>query len=164
MSQVNVADQAVSFLLAVALGAAAAVFYCFFCALRQAGFKRPLQIFVQDMAFWLVLMVVTFCFFLIRCRGEIRGFVYIGELAGFVLLRLVAGKYIIKLFLWLISFFRLCLRPPAAFFALVSRLAVALGGKIGNFGKKVGKKIRKWLKRGLKAESELLYNDQDIGA
>ncbi len=164
MSQVNVTDQAVSFLMAALLGAAAEVFYCFFCALRRHGANKRWQVFVQDIAFWLIIAVATFCFLLIRCRGEVRGFVLVGEGLGFLVLRLLLSEAIIKFFLVLfaaVDFFR---RPMMRLLGRLAAAFSAAGTFLGQKAKIWCKKIKKGRKRDLKAEREVLYNDQEFNA
>ena len=152
MSQVNVADQAVSFLLAVVLGAAAGLLYCFFCALRLSGRNKTYQVFLQDVIFWLILTVSTFCFLLLRCRGEFRAFVCIGMLAGFLLFRLTLFLPCKKLLLAVCNFLELVCRPIRTLFSRVSLLCAALGNKIFEIVRKCCEKIAKKPKKGLKAE------------
>lgn len=151
MSQVDISQQAVSFLLAVALGAAAGVFYCFFCSLRKIGRNRPRQVFFQDIIFWLCLTVATYCLLILRCRGEIRFFVYVGMLLGFCLFRLVLFKYFIAFFSAVFAFLGFAFRPARAMFGHILKLFSALGAKISDFGKKWCKKIKKPRKKVLKA-------------
>ncbi len=164
MSQVNIADQAVSFLLAVALGASAGLLYCFFCALRISGRNKTYQVFVQDVLFWLLLTVATFCFLLLRCRGEVRGFVYAGMLAGFLLFRLSLFSFCKKAMLAVLKFVDFICRPIRGFFARSLALAAMLGVKILEIGKKCCKKFAKKPKKGLKAEQEVLYNNREFDA
>ena len=152
MSQVNVADQAVSFLLSVALGAALGMLYCFFCSVREWGRRGVWQVFWQDMVFWGVCFVATFSFLLVRCRGEVRGFVYIGELLGFGLFRIVLFRLCVKIYLAVFRFLALLCRPFRAVFRCCCGAGATLVDKMGKFGEKWYKKFAKGRKKDLKAE------------
>ncbi len=98
MWEISSSDQALSFLLSAALGAAACAFYCIFRAVRREHGCGRLRVFFQDLVFWLVFTLATYCFFLLRCCGEVRGYVYLGELAGFVLFYVALAKPITAIF------------------------------------------------------------------
>ena len=97
MTPVDPAGQAVSFLLSVALGAGFGVWYCFFKAVRQVCPAKTLTVFFQDIFFFLTSAVVTYCFFILRCNGEVRFFVYAGIVMGFTVFRVLLSRTAVAL-------------------------------------------------------------------
>ena len=150
MWEINSSDQAFSFLLSAALGAAGCVFYCVFRAVRRERRCGRLRIFFQDLFFWLVAAVVTYCFFLLRCCGEVRGYIYLGELAGFTLCYVLLSKPLTAFFGFLIR----CMLAVWRFLCLLGNKALLLLcsciEKTALFTVKSAEKL-KFRKKGLKA-------------
>ena len=89
--------EAIAFLYSIAMGAVLCVLFDMFCVMRM--FVRPtiLSAFWQDIVFWLVAAVLTYCFLLVHCYGIIRGYVLFGELLGFLLCRFTLSAVFIAM-------------------------------------------------------------------
>lgn len=149
MGYINIADQTVTFLYALALGAIFCVLYDIFRFFHK-NTKSWLWVFITDIAYWLLLTLVSFCFFVLRTKGLIRGYALLGEALGFVLCKLIFADRILYLFLWIQKVLRWI-------FELVCRpLEVIL-----RFLRQICKKIRMITKKVLKKPRELLYNTHD---
>ena len=147
MSPLNSADQALDFLLAVALGLASGLLYCFFCALRSVGKNGRLAVFLQDILFWLFEAVAAFCFLLLRCRGELRGYVFFGLAAGFALFRLAAHGICLKIFRSVLLLLAKIIAPLGAFLAGGAKIFASVLGNFCKRAKKGAKKFQKAKKR-----------------
>jgi len=77
------------------MGAVICVLFDIFRVMRM--FVRPtvLSAFWQDIVFWLVAAVLTYCFLLAYCYGITRGYVLFGELLGFLLCRFTLSAVLI---------------------------------------------------------------------
>lgn len=146
MGHITVADQTVTFLLSLALGAIFCVFYDVFRCFHIRC-KSWAAVFVSDILFWLVAAVVVFCFFVLRTMGQVRGYALLGVALGFVAGRLLFGYTLVRLFCrterLFYAIFQLLLRPLRYIFA---------------FLRKIYKKIGRIIKKGLKKLKSLLYN------
>lgn len=134
MTAVDPAGQAVTFLLSVVLGAVLALYYCFFKAMRLVGSKSWATVFFQDIFFWVSAAVVTYCFFILRCRGEIRFFVYAGMLIGFTLYRVLLTKFTVKI-----------LKFPLEIFKKICRFLSSICRKISGWLKGLLEKGSAWV-------------------
>lgn len=153
MWEINAAGQGISFLLAFLTGAALCLYYCFFKALRQVhGFSKT-AVFFQDIFFWLTCAVVSYCFFILRSAGQIRGFGYLGQALGFIAFRLLLSKYAVKLLAFPL---RLGCRIISVLGVGARRFRDCFTGiceKAAHFAKKCLKKIKFRSKKGLKAQA-----------
>lgn len=79
---------------ALIFGVAVCVFYEIIKAFRLSFDLPTPVIFVLDIGFCVITSVLTFCFLLVRCKGNVRWFVLICAAAAFLLCRLISGKII----------------------------------------------------------------------
>lgn len=80
--------------LALILGVAVCVFYEIIKAFRLSFDLPSPVIFMLDIGFCAITGVATFCFLLVRCKGNVRWFVLISAAAAFLLCRLISSKII----------------------------------------------------------------------
>lgn len=59
---------------------------------RRVFCRKIIFVCIQDIIFWAVSAVVTFCFLMVRTNGQIRAFVPVGLLLGFFSVRLSLGR------------------------------------------------------------------------
>ncbi len=92
MWEIDVANQAVTFLFSLCLGGLFCAFYDIIRACHKAGFDSFLAVFITDIIFWIIYAFTTFVFLIARTNGEIRAYVIFGELTGFFLFRVSFSK------------------------------------------------------------------------
>lgn len=93
---VPILAQTTSFLYAMALGAVLSLVYDIFRIIRVAFGGKKTAVFVEDLLFSLVALVLTFVFVIAFNNGELRFFVLIGELFGFVVCHYTVGRVILS--------------------------------------------------------------------
>lgn len=155
MSQVIFTDQTLTFLLSVALGAALCILFDFTRIIRLCTRGTFWAVFFEDIAFFAICGIVTYCFLIIRCMGSVRGYVIVGEAVGFIVCRatlsrlimLISNK-IVKFIKKLIKWFTNKLWNPFSRFL----------GKIFRNIQKSNSNIIKKAKKLLKRVFQLLYN------
>ena len=104
----------------MALGAVLSVIYDIFRIIRVAFGGKKTAVFVEDLIFSLVALVLTFVFVIAFNNGELRFFVLIGELLGFVTCHYTIGRIIIGFSRAIINsvkwFFKLVFTPIVKLF------------------------------------------------
>lgn len=88
MWEIDVANQAVTFLYSLCLGGLFCAVYDTIRACHKAGLDSFLAVFITDIIFWVVFAFATFVFLIARTNGEIRAYVIFGEMIGFLLFRI----------------------------------------------------------------------------
>lgn len=114
-------------LLSIAIGIAYGLLFDFHSVLCT-GLKSKVSVFVADVLFFLILSVFEFCFFLARCSGEIRGYVFICQLIGFLIYKKTVSWIICLALQWVrktvyrvfSTLGRLIFTPIALFFYKIS--------------------------------------------
>ncbi|WRS28909.1 spore cortex biosynthesis protein YabQ [Oscillospiraceae bacterium MB08-C2-2] len=159
---VYLADQTITFLQSLLIGAALGVLFDFFRISRVAAPLSNGIIFAEDMLFFLLCGVVTFGFMMQQVDGQIRFFILVGELLGFILYYFTAGrlvmnisKVIIRVIKAILRFiYRFIIRP---IWWLVYHFVKIILMPFG-YLKIILKKCIKALKYRLKTRVVLLYN------
>ncbi len=151
MGYIDVSYQAVTFFLSVGLGVLMCVFYDILRALHRASLKGFFEVLVTDILFWSISAFLTYCFLLLRCQGNVRGFVLIGQLIGFLTVRVTVSRWLLKAFAW--------------FFGLFFAVFKVISAKFYQLAEKSEKNIKKSfnkLKKHLKVRAKLLYNQLKV--
>lgn len=89
---ITVLEQTIIFLYATALGAMLCAVYDVFRIIRIAFGGKITAVFVEDILFSIIALVLTFIFVVAFNNGELRFFVLIGELLGFVAYYFTLGR------------------------------------------------------------------------
>ena len=140
MWEINLSDQATTFLLSVLLGANFCLLFDFTRGMRAFGINSKVAVFFTDIIYFLLVSFVNFCFFLTRESGQIRGYVFVGEIIGFFLFRLTLSKIIMII----ISFLhRVYTKINTAIKRIKAKVFLKIKEKTSNFEKKVKKPIKK---------------------
>ncbi len=136
-----------TFALSIPLGLAVGLVYSVFKFLRIKANRSAVETVILDLLFWAVAAFMTFCFLVIRCRGQVRLYVLVGVFLGFMLVRRLLSNLIVK-------------SLTAASNLLGSLFSAVFGvfGRIFRFAEKYFKKIYKICKKGLQQGVKLLYN------
>ena len=108
--EITIAEQTTAFFGAMLLGAAGALLYGVFSAIRLLNARGRILSLLLDLFFFLFMSVITFLFFLAATDGRARAYLYLGELFGGTLTWLTVGriwkKILNQLLQWLRRFFR----------------------------------------------------------
>lgn len=140
MWEINLSDQATTFLLSIFLGVCFCLLFDFTRGMRVFGINSKVAVFFTDVIYFLLVSFVNFCFFLTRESGQIRGYVFVGEIIGFFLFRLTLSKIIMII----ISFLhRVYTRINTAIKRTKAKVFLKIKEKTSNFAKKVKKPIKK---------------------
>ncbi|MDP4151945.1 MAG: spore cortex biosynthesis protein YabQ [Bacillota bacterium] len=83
--ELSVANQAVVFLLSVALGFVLGFIYDIFRILRIAVRTKGIGVFIEDMLFWIICAVAVLLFLFVFTSGEVRMYTFIGTALGAVI-------------------------------------------------------------------------------
>lgn len=151
MWDISFAGQTITFLLALAVGAALCLLYDVFRILRIGFRPGTVAIFVQDILYWLLCAMVTFCLLIVRCSGEIRGYALLGELLGWIICHLTLSVVIVGvadgIFRFLRWLKRLILRPVRAFSRFFRKHLRHFRKFLWKLIKNTAKGVKKLLKR-----------------
>ena len=124
----------------------------------------------KELVIWLIAAVVLFCLLMVRCGGEMRGYVFIGAAVGFVLCRITVSKWIMAvadavlrrcraIWRWLrVHIYRPASRLLHRLSGLISRVERAIFRRIS---RAIAGKIKKFLenrKKSLQNEEHMSYN------
>ena len=97
MWEINLTDQATTFLLSLLLGGIFCLIFDLTRGIRLFCLNSKFAVFFTDIIYFLVVSFINFCFFLTRESGQVRGYVFIGEIIGFFVFRLSVSKLIMFL-------------------------------------------------------------------
>lgn len=131
----SITEQALAFLYSLLLGALLCAIYDVFRMLRISFGGKAIAVFIEDIIFSIVALVLTFVFVIAFNNGELRFFILIGELFGFTAYYFTVGKLtmffsksvikVIKKLLFILSF------PFVKLFATVKKKLCTKKGKRG---------------------------------
>ena len=138
MWEINLNDQAETFLLSLVLGVIFCLCFDFTRGLRVFGLNSKIAVFFTDIIYFLVISFVNFCFFLTRESGQVRGYVFVGEIIGFFLFRLTLSKFIMTLISIINKGYKRAKNT-------LNKIKIAVYLK---FKEKIAKNIKKLLKKG----------------
>ena len=162
------ANQAATLLLAVLLGAGLCLLFDALRILRLACRVSVLSVALQDFAFWLVCALLTFGLLMVRCRGELRGYVLACEICGFFLCRRTVSVALMKTAGAIIHFFRAVAECVRRVFVRPVRRAARGGEDLlrraavgsGRAARKSAKKIWPFAQKHLKPRRRAVYNEK----
>ena len=99
-------NQAYIFLLFILNGILIGMLFDMFRILRRSFKTADSITYIEDILFWLLTGFMTLYFIFTFNHGEIRGYLFIGILLGIVLYMVSLSKYIIKVSVTIITFFK----------------------------------------------------------
>ncbi len=153
MGYIDVSEQALTFLMSMALGVVLCLLYDLVRVLHSTCIKGFFEVLVCDLLFWGIAAVITYCFLIIRCQGSVRGFVLIGQLIGAVVTRFTLSR----IFLLVLTKLFYCI---SRFFSMIRGLLA----KVFRVPKNILKKMLYNAKKGLQHKALLLYNYKKLKA
>ena len=158
MWYINIADQTITFLLSLAMGCVFCLLYDCFRILRIINNYSKTAIFIQDILYWIICAFLCCCFLIIRCSGEIRGYVLVGSLLGWIIFRLTLSVLILALAKHILRFARWVYskvsKPVKALFKFIRKKYRA----ISKFLRKMILKMFNNTKKLLKVKKHIVYN------
>lgn len=162
MPGISIEGQTLTFLLSMVMGMVLCVIFDVFRIIRIMIKPTVLSALWQDVLFWLIAAVLTYCLLLVQCSGEIRGFVLFGELIGFVLCRMTVSALLIRVASAVIKAIKICLS------AIRRAIVIPIIEKVKLFGQqllkilKFFKKVSQNLKNHLNFKRKVKYNEKSI--
>ena len=102
MWEIDLSGQIYTMLLSIAIGTIYGLLFDFHSVLC-VGLKSKVSAFLLDLLFFLMLSVFEFCFFLARCSGEIRGYVFVCQIIGFCIYKKTVSWLICLALQWIRS-------------------------------------------------------------
>ncbi len=88
----TITEQTLVFLYSLLLGVLLCAIYDVFRIIRIAFGGKTITVFIEDIVFSIIALVLTFVFVIAFNNGELRFFVLIGEFLGFVFYYFTVGK------------------------------------------------------------------------
>lgn len=147
MWELNSGLQILNFLYAIVLGIIFDLFYDIFKSFRLNIKFSDILVFVQDILYFFILSVLSFCFFLIFTYGEIRFYILIGFAVGFLVSRFTLSKISIPVFSFIIRVIIKFLGYLRWIFNKLYDFLYNILKKVGIFSKKTLKSVKKLLKK-----------------
>ena len=98
MWEINSNLQILSFLYSLVFGGFFALLYDIFKALRLTNHFSSIAIFFQDILYFIIVGLISFCLFLALASGEIRSYILFGFLLGAIIWRITVSKFFVKIF------------------------------------------------------------------
>ena len=152
MWEIDLANQLESFFLSIPLGFMLGALFYILEGVGHTSNGQKIRQFISDIFFFIFAGFVTYCFLLIRSKGEIRGYILVGELIGFLVYKKLFGKITVTLLTWLVSLIKTAVRSV---FRAVSRIVCLMCA----FIVKIFKKVNIFSKKGLKKQDVLVYTE-----
>ncbi len=145
--QVDAYGQFITAVISAAAGVGLCLLYDLLRLLRYARHHTTLQVFVQDVLWWLVATVVTGVVLLVRCSGIVRFFALLGLLVGFLSCRFTLSLVLMKLGKKVIDVVKAFLKAVwSIILEPIFKSARSLLGKISKIIKKFLKSVKNLLK------------------
>ena len=94
---VTINIQAYTFLYSILCGMLIGLIYDIFRIKRKTIRTRALFIYIEDLIYWIIVVIVVFALIFYSNDGEIRGYILIGVLIGVTLYMLLLSNIIVKL-------------------------------------------------------------------
>ncbi|MBQ2704600.1 MAG: hypothetical protein IJF58_03520 [Clostridia bacterium] len=95
--QVDAYGQFITAVISAAAGVGLCLLYDLLRLIRYARRHTTLQVFVQDLLWWIAATVVTWVVLLVRCSGTVRFFALLGLTVGFLSCRFTLSLVLMKL-------------------------------------------------------------------
>ena len=92
-----VENQAYVFFMTIIIGIIFGLIFDFFRVIRRKGNTRDLMVYLQDVAFWLIVTVIIIVSTFLINNGELRGYMILGYVLGGIFYILLFSNLIRKL-------------------------------------------------------------------
>lgn len=152
MWEIDIKLQFYYWLLSVVLGGIYCLFYDFFRAVRLAVKCSDIAVFFQDVLYFFVISLSTFCFLLATTNGQVRGFVIFGAVIGFILIRYTVSYIIMKIYCFILKYTMAFLKRVLYLKNLIFKRIDKTFYEFSQKSKKIFKKSANTLKKLLKKQ------------
>ena len=150
MWEINSNFQVLSFIVSIILGGGFSLLFDIFKAFRISFKMSGVAVFVTDIIYFLLISLLTFCYFLATTDGEIRLFIILGCFLGFIVFRFLISRYLTSALSYIIKkiikLFSLLNYYINLLFDKISQFFIAFLNKAIKFLKKA-KNIKKTLEK-----------------
>ena len=157
MWEISLSLQIEAFLWSLFFGAVFCIAFDLLCLIDTELSFGKITVAVLDILFFALLGFFDFCFFLVFCNGEIRGYVFVGEIIGFFLC-----KKLLKFFY--MAVFYLFFKAAKIFFRAIKQYVLEppmkILEKISQKCFKIGQKAVFFIKKCLKNPKRLVYTKE----
>lgn len=116
-----VTNQAYLFLIFILNGLIIGFLFDFFRILRKTIKTSDFVTYMQDFIFWILTGIIILYFIFTFNNGEIRLFLFLGIITGILIYMLLLSKFIIKINVAIINFFKKILGIPIKFMIKIIR-------------------------------------------
>ncbi len=154
MGEVTLSSQLIELGFSLLLGVIFCVIYDFFRALHKKHIKSFIGVFFTDIFYWIILLFVTFCFFIIVGGGKMRFYFLLGATVGFLICRFTISKLVFKLYIfifWALEWLLNLIKLP---FLLLFRGIDRFFFNVNSYSHKIFRKIFKKRKKPLERETD----------
>ena len=163
--EVDSASQVVTLLVFFAIGVVMCLVYDVIRGWRVAKRHSNAVLFFEDVFYFFILSVVTFCGLLVRCNGEIRFFSLFSGAVGWFVCRMTLSRLFMKIQIFWIKLIKrwfsfVLTRILTPFVRKMRSFFVRTKQAVIKFAKKFTK-YSKINKKDLKKDKRVLYNRED---
>lgn len=158
MWEISNNSQIFNFILSLCFGFVFCFVYDLFRAFRICFKFKDLTIAFQDIFYFLVTSITTFCLLLVTVNGQIRGYILFGILIGFLIFKIIFSKPITVVFVYIIKLIKKIYLKINAFLMRIFGIIGGILVKIFKIIRKIAKKVKNTCKILLQKLKCLLYN------
>ncbi len=97
-----ITEQLIFFVKSIFLGVFVGLFFDFFKILRLIKKHTNVLVLVEDILFFFVTAVLTYCFMVDVSFGQIRFFIILGQIIGFILYKICFSNVVVKFFVFVV--------------------------------------------------------------
>ncbi len=119
-------------------------------AIRRVIKHSDLTVFFEDLIYFIIISPVTFCLLLALTNGELRAYIFAALTLGFVLTRITLSVLVLKVYVFFFSLAARIFSAANRGFYRVFDFLYAKFTAVGEFLRKIIKKIPKSIKKLLK--------------
>ena len=157
MWEISLSLQIEAFLWSMFFGAVFCIAFDLLCLIDAELSFGKITVCVLDILFFVLLGFFDFCFFLVFCNGEIRGYVFIGEIIGSFLCKKLLSFFYMAVFYLLFKVLKAVFRAIKKY---ILEPPMKILEKISQKCLKIGQKAALFIKKCLKNPKRLVYTKE----
>ncbi len=152
MWEIDNSFQAISFLYSLIFGIGYCLFYDIFRAFRKHRRPSGLEVFFEDILYFLVIAFTTFLLMISLSDGEIRAYIIIGITLGFVICHLTVSRLFLKILCFVLNFFEHFSEKAIDYMNKILMLIFKKLKKCAKYCENLANMLKKLFKKDLKKE------------